>query len=569
MQMEGWQTEKTSLYGSSLYIKTSAQGGLLWTEAQEISLGLGGNLVTINSEAENIWLNQNGFTGWIGLTDQQTQGDWKWISGEAVTFITWYPGDPSNFSGEDYGNNTSLAWGDSNNEGFGNFFDYNARYGITEIPVNLSVDFIDEIREGVGVFTTSINISAGSETSGNLTEGTTVYWRITGVTDDDLASGALTGTGVIANSKLDIQHSLIGDGAAEDENFEISVFSDAEMQHQIGETSTTQIQESGPQEISPKLIRGNSIYTLLDGPSWNQAESQAILLGGNLATVNDSAEDQWIFGQLGDLAVQRAIANGYSGSKVGLWIGLNDEASENNFVWSSGQQVEYTNWAGPQEPQGGYSDEDYAAVFVNWADTSRWGDFVSDFRFADENIGVAEIPILSSITQSIPAGEGAGVFTTSINISAGTETSGNLAEGATVYWKVTGITADDLESGFLSGYGTITGGKLDIQHSLLQDDDTGESFEVSVFSDASMEGVYQIGTTATANIEEGIPDPLTGILDAPEKVKLRNKGKTKFILFGSDEIDVTRIDLRSLGFGNEADLVVNPSIKKMEESLRL
>ena len=77
-----------------------------------------------------------------------------------------------------------------------------------------------------------------------------------------------------------------------------------------------------------------------------------------------------------------------------------------------------------------------------------------------------------------------------------------------------------------------------------------------------MEGVYQIGTTATANIEEGIPDPLTGILDAPEKVKLRNKGETKFILFGSDEIDVTRIDLRSLGFGNEADLVVNPSIKK-------
>lgn len=502
MSLPVWNIEKISLFGSSLYVKTSTAGGLLWTEAQEISTQIGGDLVTINNEAENIWLNQNGFTGWIGLTDVAQQGEWKWISGEEATYINWFEGDPSNFPGEDYVNNTSLGWGDSNNEGFGNFFDYNSRYGITEVPLTLSIDFAADIRENSSLFTTSINLSAGSETSGNLAEGSTVYWKISGITADDLDTGTLNGSGVITNGKLELQHSLVDDGVEENESFEVSVYSDAQMQYQIGNTSAMQIQEDQEPIVSTKLIRGNSFYTLVDGPSWNQAESQSLLLGGHLATVNDSAEDQWIFSQFGNLAIQRAIANGYGGSKVGLWIGLNDEINENNFVWSSGQQVDYTNWAGPQEPQGGYEDEDYAGIFVNWADISRWGDFVSDFRFADENIGVAEIPILSSITLRQPITERGGVFTTSINLSAGTETSGNLIEGLTVYWKISGITADDLESGDLTGSGVITNGKLDIQHALLDDGIAeNETFEVSVFSDAEMQ--YQIGDSSGQIVQDG------------------------------------------------------------------
>jgi hypothetical protein len=308
-------------------------------------------------------------------------------------------------------------------------------------------------------------------------------------------------------------------------------------------------------------IRGNSLYAMVNGPLWTDAETQSVTLGGHLVALSSSDEEKFVVKYVESIDASRAW----------WWMGFGYDQTTNTFQWFNGEASNYTNWyegSGLKYPDdaivaGIYGYTEFTAdPGRNWAgasiDQGQWAVSIP----SSVRQGIAEIPLSLSINRQGEVKEGSGVFTTSINLSAGTQASGNLAEGAQVWWKISGITADDLTSGFLSGYGTITGGKLDIQHSLLQDDDTRESFEVSVFSDASMEGVYQIGTTATANIEEGIPDPLTGILDAPEKVKLRNKGKTKFILFGSDEIDVTRIDLRSLGFGNEADLVVNPSIKK-------
>ena len=119
------------LFGNSLYI---SQDVSTWEEANEASIAMGGNLVTINSEKENEWLTDNGFGGWIGLTDRENEGDWKWLSGEGVNYVNWYPGQPDNVGNEDYvGKGTgNLQWGDANNVGYGNGgADLDA---ITEIP---------------------------------------------------------------------------------------------------------------------------------------------------------------------------------------------------------------------------------------------------------------------------------------------------------------------------------------------------------------------------------------------------------------------------------------------------
>ena len=42
------------------------------------------------------------------------------------------------------------------------------------------------------------------------------------------------------------------------------------------------------------VIRGNSLYTIVDGPSWTEAEARAVKLGGHLIAPSTQAEDIWI-----------------------------------------------------------------------------------------------------------------------------------------------------------------------------------------------------------------------------------------------------------------------------------
>jgi hypothetical protein len=74
-------------------------------------------------------------------------------------------------------------------------------------------------------------------------------------------------------------------------------------------------------------------YYLLGFATWAAAEAEAVSLGGHLVTIEDAAENAWVWQTFS------AIAPGQS-----FWIGLNDEAQEGSFVWTSGAPVSYTNW---------------------------------------------------------------------------------------------------------------------------------------------------------------------------------------------------------------------------------
>jgi Ca2+-binding RTX toxin-like protein len=75
-----------------------------WTECQAQAESMGGNLVTINGQAEQDWLGKtfSGSYAWIGYTDKETEGVFKWISGETSTYTHWYSGQPLNSNTADY-----------------------------------------------------------------------------------------------------------------------------------------------------------------------------------------------------------------------------------------------------------------------------------------------------------------------------------------------------------------------------------------------------------------------------------------------------------------------------------
>ncbi|MBC7771880.1 MAG: hypothetical protein H7210_05255 [Pyrinomonadaceae bacterium] len=80
-----------------------------WLEAQARAEAMGGHLVTINDEAEQLYLESEmlprSFVSriWIGLNDAATNGAYEWVSGEPITYLNFAPGEPNNDGkGESY-----------------------------------------------------------------------------------------------------------------------------------------------------------------------------------------------------------------------------------------------------------------------------------------------------------------------------------------------------------------------------------------------------------------------------------------------------------------------------------
>lgn len=83
--------------------------GLDWTDAEISAIGWGGHLATVNDAAEDAWLFSNfGYKHYIGLNDIDVEGVWEWISGEAVTYTHWAPGEPNNGTAANW---VQINWG--------------------------------------------------------------------------------------------------------------------------------------------------------------------------------------------------------------------------------------------------------------------------------------------------------------------------------------------------------------------------------------------------------------------------------------------------------------------------
>ena len=87
-----------------------------WAQAKAICEALGGHLATSTNAEKNAFLVSliGNNTVWLGGSDEETEGTWKWISGEEWNYTNWNSGEPNNSNNEDYVElQSSGGWNDN------------------------------------------------------------------------------------------------------------------------------------------------------------------------------------------------------------------------------------------------------------------------------------------------------------------------------------------------------------------------------------------------------------------------------------------------------------------------
>jgi len=477
------------LNGNSLYTLLAPSGDYYAREREANRLG--GNQLIISSQQEQdfIFSKYGDLTEGIalGISDLETEGVWKNSDNTLANYTNWQRGEPNNYSRAEhvgimitrtyfypweYGWSRG-KWQDMGN-GVSSSYEYTSegKYkGITlaEIPVKISTYESTSAAEG-GICQTIFAFQAGNVT--DLLNGTKIYWKASGIDLQDLTAGSLTGSEIINDGKIGIQHSLKIDSDI-GEQFQIAIFSDPQMSQQIGATYSTTVQEAP----SPKYNILTSAAEVKEGLS---------------------------------LTAQINTSNVLSGSQIFYTLsggGINS----NDF--SSGSLA----GSGSIGPDGKFS---FSHTFANDLTTegaenleiklftdSAWTNQVASTTVVIQDTSITPIPTYSFNTSSSSVREGDS-FSSTVSTS-------NLPAGTTVYYslKGAGITAADFSSGSLAGSGSIgPDGRFSFSHTLASDLTTEgiEDLEIKLFTDSAR--TNQVATTTIAIQDTSTkPQPVYGL----------------------------------------------------------
>ena len=337
-------------------------GPYTWLQAESDATARGGRLAVFATAAQ--WqafvqsMNSSVGQGWIGLTDEASEGQWRWIDGSLPNFTNWYPGEPS--GGYEnyalwYGANASRRWNDA---GGGTTLSHYAleRIGTGTDPLKADTDG-DGLSDG-GEINTYRTDPLKADTDGDgLSDGEEANAHRTDPlkadTDGDgLSDGEEINTYRTDPLKADTDGDGLNDGA------------------EVNTHRTDPLKADTDGDGLSDSVEGPTISTQFEvvtgGPyTWSQAKSDAAARGGRLAVFATAV--QW-----------QAFVQSMNSSVGQGWIGLTDEVSEGQWSWIDGSLPSFTDWY-PGEPSGGI--ENYA-LWYSARESRRWNDAGANARLS-------------------------------------------------------------------------------------------------------------------------------------------------------------------------------------------
>ncbi|MCH2247167.1 MAG: Ig-like domain-containing protein [Crocosphaera sp.] len=335
-----------------------------WENAQTQAVALGGNLVTINDPTENQFLIDSFGTVedfWIGYNDAANEGNFEWVNGETASYTNWRSSEPNNGSNSDYAIlnfATAGQWGDQlGTESLRGIVEV---FNITpEVSVSDAV-IVEGNPDAKAFFTVTL--------SGATNQTVTVDYTTGDIGDTATANtDYTTTTGTITFNPGDlvkyVEVPIINNDESEaDETFTLTLSNPSNVIIDDGEGTGT-------------IIDGTPVYYLTDALAWTDAQAAAEALGGNLVTINNGTENQFLVDAFG--------------SSENLWIGFTDQVEEGNYQWVNGETTTYTNWRSGQPNNSNPADqENYASI--NYISPGLWADW---FNNGDGNLfrGIVEV----------------------------------------------------------------------------------------------------------------------------------------------------------------------------------
>jgi len=336
------------------------EGSYTWHEAKADAEARGGRLAVLNT-AERIAASKKTLSStgslsdyWIGLSDQDNEGVWKWITGEILTSHDWHlaTGEPNNGNGNgaENGAQTRSPWGWSWNDA----------------PLSTTTGYLLELpRTQLSAFIVlgSGIISGAGEYAPNVTTTLTAVpnpgYRFIGWTGDALGTeNPLTITmdadkTVGATFEKDLTDADADGLTAYDEL--------------VAHGTNPVLADTDGDSLSDGYELGIGRFSIVQGSfTWQQARTDARSKGGDLASF--PTEDRW------NRAMQNLGADPFE-EFTGLWIGASDAAVDGTWTWVNGEAFSFAPWGTGRPSSTSGNSLDFAEVSGGGgAEIGKWYD---------------------------------------------------------------------------------------------------------------------------------------------------------------------------------------------------